>query len=102
MACAARLEGTGLMAMTGPWQVDDNRCTGIALYFPQFVLGEIEKSLGKIGCVFQHSPAVQTKNAGPRSQRLRAGLSGRSLGNHGVDFSGSGVHWISGKLTASG
>lgn len=88
------------MAMTGPWQVDDNRCTGIALHFPQFVLGEIENSLGKIGCVFQHSPAVQKKNAGPHSQGLRVGFSVRSLGTHGVDFSGSGVHWSSGKLTA--
>ena len=72
MACAARLEGTGLMAMTGPWQVDDNRCPGIALYFPQFVLGEIEKVLGKIGGKLQHAPAVQTKNTGPRSQGPRA------------------------------
>ncbi len=88
------------MAMTGPWQGDDNRCTGMALYFPQFVLGEVENSLGKIGCVFQHPPAVQTKNAGPRSQGLRVGFSVRSLGTDGVDFSGFGVHWSSGKLTA--
>lgn len=90
------------MAMTGPWQVDDNRCTGMALYFPQFVLGEIEKVLGKIGGKLQHAPAVQTKNAGPRSQGLRVGFSVRSLGTHGVDFSGSGVRWISGKLTVGG